>query len=427
MTKPRLENLNVAAFDLMPSPEEIHARLPISERASDTVYEGREALKRILDRTDPRIFIIVGPCSIHDPVAGYDYAERLSALAESVRDTLCLVMRVYFEKPRTSTGWKGFINDPYMDDSFRIEEGIEKARAFLLKVAELGLPTATEALDPITPQYLGDLVAWTAIGARTSESQTHREMASGLSTPVGFKNGTDGDIQVAINAIQSAARSHSFLGLSFQGRSAIVRTQGNHVQPYRPPRRRRAAELRHGEHFHHGEGARQGGASAEHRRGLLACQLVQGFGAAAPCDVRLRSPGPRREPLHRRLDDRKQPRGGKPGDPGRPGQAEVRLFRNGPVRGLAHDGIDDSQGTRKSAGSSATPGPTGMIRPIQAPILRSVFPARMPQPSTRCRKARYSSGAPSRGSSPSRTACSNRSFNCPTRGPAVMPKWAMMA
>jgi 3-deoxy-7-phosphoheptulonate synthase len=136
-------------------------------------------------------------------------------------------MRVYFEKPRTSTGWKGFINDPYMDDSFRIEEGIEKARAFLLKVAELGLPTATEALDPITPQYLGDLVAWTAIGARTSESQTHREMASGLSTPVGFKNGTDGDIQVAINAIQSAARPHSFLGLSFQGRSAIVRTRGN--------------------------------------------------------------------------------------------------------------------------------------------------------------------------------------------------------
>jgi 3-deoxy-7-phosphoheptulonate synthase len=227
MTTPRLENLNVAAFDLMPSPEEIHARLPISERASVTVYEGREALKRILDRTDPRIFIIVGPCSIHDPVAGYDYAERLSALAESVRDTLCLVMRVYFEKPRTATGWKGFINDPYMDDSFRIEEGIEKARAFLLKVAELGLPTATEALDPITPQYLGDLVAWTAIGARTSESQTHREMASGLSTPVGFKNGTDGDIQVAINAIQSAARPHSFLGLSFQGRSAIVRTQGN--------------------------------------------------------------------------------------------------------------------------------------------------------------------------------------------------------
>ena len=227
MTTPRLENLNVTAFDLMPSPEEIHARLPISERASDTVYEGREALKRILDRTDPRLFIIVGPCSIHDPVAGYDYAKRLSALAESVRDTLCLVMRVYFEKPRTSTGWKGFINDPYMDDSFRIEEGIEKARAFLLKVAELGLPTATEALDPITPQYLGDLVAWTAIGARTSESQTHREMASGLSTPVGFKNGTDGDIQVAINAIQSAARPHSFLGLSFQGRSAIVRTRGN--------------------------------------------------------------------------------------------------------------------------------------------------------------------------------------------------------
>jgi 3-deoxy-7-phosphoheptulonate synthase len=227
MSSSRLENLNVAAFDLMPSPEEIHARLPISERASDTVYDARETLKRILDRTDPRIFIVVGPCSIHDPIAGYEYARRLTALAADVRDTLFLVMRVYFEKPRTSTGWKGFINDPHMDDSFRIEEGIEKARAFLLRVAELGMPTATEALDPITPQYLGDLVAWTAIGARTSESQTHRELASGLSTPVGFKNATDGDIQVAINAIQSAGRPHSFLGLSFQGRSTIVRTRGN--------------------------------------------------------------------------------------------------------------------------------------------------------------------------------------------------------
>ena len=227
MTTQRLENLNVAAFDRMPSPEEIHARLPISGAAADTVFEGREAIKRILDRTDPRLFIIVGPCSIHDPVAGYDYAQRLRRLATEVSDALCLVMRVYFEKPRTSTGWKGFINDPRMDDSFRIEEGMEKARAFLLKLAELGVPTATEALDPITPQYLGDLVAWTAIGARTSESQTHREMASGLSTPVGFKNGTDGDIRVAINAIHSAARSHSFLGLSFQGHSAIVRTRGN--------------------------------------------------------------------------------------------------------------------------------------------------------------------------------------------------------
>jgi 3-deoxy-7-phosphoheptulonate synthase len=222
-----LENLNITAFDLMPSPEEIHARVPISEKAAEIVFDGRETIKRILDRKDPRLFIVIGPCSIHDPTAGYDYAQRLKRLADEVRDTLYLVMRVYFEKPRTSVGWKGFINDPRMDDSFHIEEGMEKARAFLLRVNELGLPAATEALDPIAPQYLGDLISWTAIGARTSESQTHREMASGLSTPVGFKNGTDGNIEVAINAIKSALRPHSFLGINAQGRSVVVRTRGN--------------------------------------------------------------------------------------------------------------------------------------------------------------------------------------------------------
>jgi 3-deoxy-7-phosphoheptulonate synthase len=223
----RLENINVASFDVMPSPEEVQARLPISVAAMESVITGRETIQRILDRGDSRLFAIVGPCSIHDLAAGYDYAQRLQWLAEEVKDTLVLVMRVYFAKPRTATGWKGFINDPYLDDSFRIEEGMEKARAFLLQVAGLGLPLATEALDSITPQYLGDLIAWTAIGARTAESQTHRELASGLSTPVGFKNGTDGDIQVAINAIRSAARPHSFLGLNAQGRSTIVRTRGN--------------------------------------------------------------------------------------------------------------------------------------------------------------------------------------------------------
>ena len=222
-----LENLNITALDLMPSPEEIHARVPISESAAETVFEGRETIKGILDRKDPRLFIVTGPCSIHDAIAGYDYAQRLKKLADEVRDTLFLVMRVYFEKPRTSVGWKGFINDPRMDDSFHIEEGMEKARAFLLQVTELGLPAATEALDPIGPQYLGDLISWTAIGARTSESQTHREMASGLSTPVGFKNATDGNTEVAINGVKSAARPHSFLGINEQGRSSIVRTRGN--------------------------------------------------------------------------------------------------------------------------------------------------------------------------------------------------------
>ncbi len=227
MTVAQTENLNVGTFDEMPSPEAIKALVPLTEAAAATVGEGRRALQRILDREDNRLFVVVGPCSIHDPVAGLDYARRLKALAEEVSETLLLVMRVYFEKPRTATGWKGYINDPYMDDSFRIDEGMQKARQFLLDVCEAGLPTATEALDPIAPQYYGDLIAWTAIGARTSESQTHREMASGLSTPVGFKNATDGDLDVAINAIISASNRHSFLGINSQGKSAIVRTNGN--------------------------------------------------------------------------------------------------------------------------------------------------------------------------------------------------------
>ncbi|MBR0565254.1 3-deoxy-7-phosphoheptulonate synthase [Azoarcus sp. L1K30] len=221
------ENLNIVAVDSMPSPEEIKARVPLTDKAAASVLAGRRSLMDILDRKDPRLFVVVGPCSIHDPVAGLDYARRLRKLADEVADTMVLVMRVYFEKPRTSTGWKGFINDPYMNDSFRIDEGMEKARRFLLDVAEVGLPIATEALDPIAPQFYGDLISWTAIGARTSESQTHREMASGLSTPVGFKNATDGDMDVAVNAIISAASPHSFLGVNAKGVSAILRTRGN--------------------------------------------------------------------------------------------------------------------------------------------------------------------------------------------------------
>ncbi|MCB1929846.1 MAG: 3-deoxy-7-phosphoheptulonate synthase [Rhodocyclaceae bacterium] len=227
MSVAQTDNLNVGTFDDMPSPEDIKALVPLTPSATETVQHGRRALQRILDRDDNRLFVVVGPCSIHDPIAGLDYARRLKALADEVADTMLLVMRVYFEKPRTATGWKGYINDPYMDDSFRIDEGMQKARQFLLDVCEVGLPTATEALDPIAPQYYGDLISWTAIGARTSESQTHREMASGLSTPVGFKNATDGDLEVAINAIISASNPHSFLGINSLGKSAIVRTNGN--------------------------------------------------------------------------------------------------------------------------------------------------------------------------------------------------------
>ena len=223
----RTENLNVAAFDIMPAPAEMKERLPLTEAAAQSVVRGRHALQSILDGRDQRLFVVVGPCSIHDPVAAIDYARRLRGLAEEVSQTLLVIMRVYFEKPRTSVGWKGLINDPRMDDSFRVDEGMQKARQFLLDVNALGVPAGTEALDPIGPQYYGDLVTWTAIGARTSESQTHREMSSGLSTPVGFKNSTDGDVEAAVNAVLSAARPHAFLGINDQGRTAVVRTRGN--------------------------------------------------------------------------------------------------------------------------------------------------------------------------------------------------------
>lgn len=187
MTTPDIDNVNITAFDAMPTPEEINARLPLSAKAAKTVTHGRNLLRKIIDRKDHRLFVVVGPCSIHDPVAGLDYARRLKKLADDVGDTLQIIMRVYFEKPRTTVGWKGYINDPFMDDSFQVNVGMEKARQFLLDVNELGLPAGTEALDPYGPQYYGDLITWTAIGARTTESQTHREMSSGLSTPVGFK------------------------------------------------------------------------------------------------------------------------------------------------------------------------------------------------------------------------------------------------
>ena len=227
MSFPATENLNVLSFEAMPSPRDLHERVPLADAGAQFIAAARATLCRVLDRSDPRLLVIVGPCSIHDPAAGLEYAQRLRELAAQVQENLYLVMRVYFEKPRTVTGWKGFINDPHMDDSFHIEEGMERARRFLSDLAAMGVPAATEALDPASPQYLGDLIAWYAIGARTSESQTHREMASGLSAPVGFKNATDGNIGVAINAIRSAREPHSFLGITPEGAPAIVRTRGN--------------------------------------------------------------------------------------------------------------------------------------------------------------------------------------------------------
>lgn len=222
-----LHNINVISSDLLATPEEVKRRLPITPHASQFVLKAREQLRAILERKDPRRFVVVGPCSIHDVVAAREYAGRLSKLAARVDSTLLLIMRVYFEKPRTTVGWKGLINDPDLDDSFHIEKGILLARELLLHIADLGLPAGTEALDPIMPQYLSELVTWTAIGARTTESQTHREMASGLSSPVGFKNGTDGSLSTSINALMSVRHPHHFLGITQQGQSAVFRTRGN--------------------------------------------------------------------------------------------------------------------------------------------------------------------------------------------------------
>lgn len=227
MSESLVEDLNVVAQEVLTTPDQLKQALPMSATALTTVSEGRQSIRNILDRRDHRMFIVVGPCSIHDIDAALDYARRLKILADEVRDTLVIVMRVYFEKPRTTVGWKGLINDPYLNDTFKIEEGLNIGRQLLLTINEMGLPTSTEALDPISPQYLQDCITWSAIGARTTESQTHREMASGLSSAVGFKNGTDGNLGVAINALKSVSRPHRFLGINTQGQVAVIHTKGN--------------------------------------------------------------------------------------------------------------------------------------------------------------------------------------------------------
>ncbi len=227
MSNNQVHNINVASQNVLVTPEQLNHTLPLSDAVRATVSDSRQAIWNILDRKDPRLFVVVGPCSIHDTEAAMDYARRLKVLADEVQDTLFIVMRVYFEKPRTTVGWKGLINDPHLDDSFKIEEGLHIGRKLLLDILKLGLPTSTEALDPISPQYLQDLISWNAIGARTTESQTHREMASGLSAAVGFKNGTDGGLDVAMNALNSAANPHRFLGINSQGQVSVFSTRGN--------------------------------------------------------------------------------------------------------------------------------------------------------------------------------------------------------
>ena len=227
MTDERIENIHVFSEEPLLAPNQLKQAFPLSENAVATVMQGQRTIKELLTRRDHRLFAVVGPCSIHDVDAATEYASRLKTLAEEVQDTLFLVMRVYFEKPRTRVGWQGFINDPDLDGSGRIEKGLRLARKLLLELAELGLPTGGEALDLVSPQYVQDLISWTAIGARTTESQTHRKMASGFSSAVGFKNGTGGDIDLAIDAIFSAAHRNHFLSVDPSGQVAVVRTKGN--------------------------------------------------------------------------------------------------------------------------------------------------------------------------------------------------------
>ncbi len=227
MTQQPISDVNIKRIVPLIPPAELHARLPLSERAMQTVAEGREAVRRILTGDDDRLLVIVGPCSIHDEQAALEYAGRLRELADRVADRVLVVMRVYFEKPRTTVGWKGLINDPHLDGTFDMDVGLTAARRILMQLAEQGLAAATEFLDPITPQYIADLITWAAIGARTTESQTHRQMASGLSMPVGFKNGTDGSLRTAVDAMVAARSSHAFLGIDLQGNTCVVETRGN--------------------------------------------------------------------------------------------------------------------------------------------------------------------------------------------------------
>ncbi len=222
-----IQDLHVVHTEALIAPRLLKEELRVDEAIAQTVVDARATVRRILHGEDRRLLCLVGPCSIHDPVAAIDYAERLARIQPAVERQLFLVMRVYFEKPRTTVGWKGLINDPHMDDSCDMQAGLRIARKLLLEINRMGLPAGAEMLDPITPQYTADLISWTAIGARTTESQTHREMASGLSMPVGFKNTTEGNLRIAVNAVESARRPHAFLGINQDGAAAIIRTSGN--------------------------------------------------------------------------------------------------------------------------------------------------------------------------------------------------------
>lgn len=227
MNDNRIRDVRILEAQTLISPEAMAEAYPASDIAAETVLRGREEVQKILRREDDRFLVVVGPCSIHEPESAYEYARRLAVLRKEYADRMCIVMRVYFEKPRTTVGWKGLIVDPGLDGTSDIPRGLKMAREILIKVNEIGVPAGSEMLEPIVPQYTSDLVSWASIGARTTESQTHRELASGLSMPVGFKNATDGDVQIAVNAIVSSRASHSFIGITREGKACIMQTLGN--------------------------------------------------------------------------------------------------------------------------------------------------------------------------------------------------------
>ena len=322
-THPKIENVNIKSVVVLATPDALHQELPLTPKAVRTVSAARRTIAAILDGKDPRQLAIVGPCSLHNLAAAEDYAARLHRLAKELDETLCIVMRVYFEKPRSILGWKGLINDPYLDDTFKMEDGLSMARAFLLRLAERGLAAATEVLDTLTPQYLGDLFAWSAIGARTAESQTHREIASGISTPVGFKNATDGSLEAAINGIKTARRRTPLPRRHGRRSSGDLRHRRQPPFAYRASRRR-PGQLRFGQHRRVRGRAGGGGSSLRDRGRLQPREFPQEARAPGARPSRPPVADRKREPLDSRLHAGELPRVGKPAHPRRQEQASPR-------------------------------------------------------------------------------------------------------
>ena len=337
-------DVNIASTEALISPVGLVEELPLTADVEAVVLEGRRQIQAVLRGEDSRFLVITGPCSVHDEEAGLEYAQRLKALQDEYSDRMLIVMRVYFEKPRTTVGWKGMIYDPYLNDTFDIGEGLRRARRLLLKIGEMGIYTATEFLDPIVPQYLAGLVSWAAIGARTTESQTHRQMASGLSMPVGFKNGTDGDAQIAVDAMLSAQSEHAFLGIDHFGQTCIVHTNGNPYGHLVLRGGKSGSNFRLGVHCCGSGTAEQGGRAIAAAGRLQPRQLQQGpYAAEHRAELHYRA-AHRRERRHHRLHAGEQPECGQPESQRNPRGTGVWRVSYGRMHRLGGDGRAASRG-----------------------------------------------------------------------------------